>query len=64
MKISVALPMYHLFIMMGRNSDLDERLRAMQEFVGIRQDPAGSPDAMEYVRSLRQGDRLDRLGEA
>ena len=39
----------------------EERMKAMQEFVGIRK--AGFPDAVEYVRSLRRGNRLDRLSE-
>ncbi|MGD1069749.1 MAG: CopG family transcriptional regulator [Bryobacteraceae bacterium] len=39
----------------------EERKRAMQEFVGIRRERSGSPDAVEYVRSLRRGDRLERL---
>ena len=39
----------------------DEQLKAMQEFVGIRKERADPVDAVEYVRSLRQGDRLDRL---
>jgi hypothetical protein len=44
----------------------DEQMKAMQEFVGIRRErsgPAGQTgiDAVEYVRSLRQGNRLDRL---
>ena len=39
----------------------DEQRRAMQEFVGSGKrssDPLGSA---QYVRSLRRGDRLDRL---
>ncbi|MGO9256245.1 MAG: CopG family transcriptional regulator [Bryobacteraceae bacterium] len=39
----------------------DQRMAAMQAFVGIRKQAAGSPDAVEMVRSLRRGDRLDRL---
>jgi len=39
----------------------DEQAKAMQEFVGIRQEPSESLDAVEYVRSLRRGNRLDRL---
>ena len=33
----------------------------MQEFVGIRRGRSESLDAVEYIRRLRQGDRLDRL---
>ena len=40
----------------------EERMKAMQEFVGIRK-VRSEPDAVEYVRSLRRGDRLDRLRE-
>lgn len=39
----------------------DERQKAMQEFVGIGKEHGGSLDAVEYVRSLRRGDRLERL---
>jgi Arc/MetJ family transcription regulator len=39
----------------------DERVKAMREFVGIRKDRTEPLDAVEYVRSLRQNDRLDRL---
>jgi len=39
----------------------DERMKAMQAFVGIRKPAPGAPDAVEIVRSLRRGDRLDRL---
>jgi Arc/MetJ family transcription regulator len=39
----------------------DQRTKAMQEFVGIRKQRSEAPDAAEYVRSLRQNDRLDRL---
>jgi len=41
---------------------LDERMKAMQAFVGIRKEPPEAPDAAEYVRSMRRGSRLDRLG--
>jgi len=47
--------------------DKDEKRRAMLAFVGIRKDrqagetKAGETDAVEYVRSLRRGDRLERL---
>ena len=41
----------------------EERMKAMQDFVGIRKERSGFPDAVEYVRSLRRGNRLDRLSE-
>jgi hypothetical protein len=36
-------------------------MKAMRAFVGIREADTGSPDAVEMVRGLRRGDRLDRL---
>jgi hypothetical protein len=33
----------------------------MQDFVGIRGDGPDAVDAVEYVRGLRQGHRLDGL---
>ncbi len=39
----------------------DQQMKAMQEFVGIRKERSGAPDAVKYVRSLRRGNRLDRL---
>jgi hypothetical protein len=39
----------------------DEQMKAMQEFVGIRKERSEPLDAVEYIQSLRQGDRLDRL---
>jgi hypothetical protein len=42
----------------------DEQMKAMQEFVGIRKQRPGTPAAVDYVRSLRRGDRLDRLHQA
>jgi metal-responsive CopG/Arc/MetJ family transcriptional regulator len=41
----------------------DERMKAMQEFVGVRKQTAGTA-AVEYVQSLRRGSRLDRLDQA
>ena len=38
-----------------------QRMKAMQAFVGIRKQTSKTPDAVETVRSLRRGDRLDRL---
>lgn len=43
--------------------DLDSRRAAMQNFVGIRKADAENHDARLEVRRLRQGSRLDRLGE-
>ena len=40
----------------------DEQAKAMQEFVGIRKRRAGEVDAVKYVRSLRRGSRLERIG--
>jgi hypothetical protein len=47
----------------------DQRMEAMQEFVGIHKGTAGPArdkeiDAVEYVRNLRRGGRLDRLDSA
>jgi hypothetical protein len=44
----------------------DEQRKAMQEFVGTRQERSGSGsrienDAVKYVRSLRRSERLGRL---
>ena len=39
----------------------DERMKAMRAFVGSRKPVPGEPDAVEIVRSLRRGGRLDRL---
>lgn len=41
----------------------DEQIKAMQEFVGIRKERSEPLDAVEYIQSLRRGDRLDRLRE-
>jgi hypothetical protein len=38
-------------------------MKAMREFVGIRRERSGCPDAVECVRNLRRDDRLDRLNE-
>lgn len=39
----------------------DQQMKAMQEFVGIRKERSEPADAVEYVRSLRRGSRLDHL---
>jgi Arc/MetJ family transcription regulator len=41
---------------------LDERRQAMQAIVGIRRETTGTPDSTEYVRDLRRGNRIERLG--
>ena len=41
----------------------DARIAAMQGFVGIRKSRAKGTDSSEEVRKLRQGSRLDRLGD-
>ena len=39
----------------------DQRMKAMQAFVGIRKQTSETPDAVETVRSLRRANRLHRL---
>ena len=39
----------------------EERMNAMKMFVGSGKDRSGPLDAVEYVRDLRRGGRLDRL---
>ena len=39
----------------------EERAKAMQAFVGVSKDQTEAVDAVEYVRSLRLGSRLDKL---
>jgi len=39
----------------------DEQTKAMQEFVGIRKDVSEPLDVSKYVRTLRRGNRMDRL---
>ena len=41
----------------------DEQAKAMQAFVGIRRTRSETVDSVEYIRSLRRGDRLERLSE-
>jgi hypothetical protein len=41
----------------------DQRREAMQAFVGIRKDRPDLPHSVEYVRSLRRGSRVERLGK-
>jgi hypothetical protein len=42
---------------------LEGRREAMQAFVGIRRDGSEMPDSVKYVRDLRRGNRLERLGK-
>lgn len=39
----------------------DEQAKAIQEFVGIRKNRSQSVSAVKYIRSLRRGNRLERL---
>ncbi|MFN0102722.1 MAG: CopG family transcriptional regulator [Bryobacteraceae bacterium] len=41
--------------------NLDERRKAMQAFVGLRETGFGTGDE-EYGRNLRRGTRIERLG--
>lgn len=43
---------------------LEERREAMQAFVRIRKDPTEPPNSVEYVRRLRRGGRVERLGKS
>lgn len=42
-------------------SPRDEKMKAMQEFVGVRKDGPRAIDAVESVRLLRRGGRGGRL---
>jgi len=42
---------------------LDERREAMRAFVGIGKDRSTFRDPVAYVRSLRRGSRIERLGK-
>jgi len=42
---------------------LEERREAMQGFVGIRDDRSEFSDSVRYVRRLRHGSRVERLGK-
>jgi hypothetical protein len=42
---------------------LDERREAMQALVRLRKDRTEIPNSVEYVRSLRRGRRVGRLGK-
>ena len=41
----------------------EQRIAAMQSFVGIRKSRSQAHDSTEEVRQLRRGSRLDRLGD-
>ncbi len=41
----------------------DERMKAMQDFVGISRGQAEPDNALEYVRNLRRDVRLERLNK-
>jgi plasmid stability protein len=41
--------------------NLEERRKAMEAIVGIWKDRTDLPDSTEYVRSLRQDTRIERL---
>ncbi len=41
--------------------NLDERRKAMQDFVGTQKDSSQSIPAGDYIRNLRRGSRLDQL---
>jgi Ribbon-helix-helix protein, copG family len=42
---------------------LEERREAMQALVGIRKDRSELSDSVAYVRRLRRGSRVERLGK-
>jgi hypothetical protein len=42
-------------------SGQDERMKAMQDFVGISKGRTETTDVVELVRNLRRGSRLERL---
>jgi hypothetical protein len=42
---------------------LEQRREAMQAWVGIRKRRAEFSDAVQYVRGLRRGKRLGKIGE-
>jgi hypothetical protein len=44
--------------------NLDERRKAMLAVVGIRKDRAEFSDPEKYIRRLRRGRRLERLGKS
>ena len=43
---------------------LEERREAMQALVGIRKDRSEFSDSVQYLRRLRHGKRLDRIGKS
>ncbi len=44
--------------------NLEERRKAMRALVGLRKDRPKFDDAEAYVRDLRRGSRLERVGQA
>ena len=42
---------------------LDRRRKAMENFVGIRKSKQGEPSAVEIVRALRKGRRIEMLNQ-
>ncbi len=44
--------------------NLDERRKAMQAVVGIRRDRSEFSDPEKYIRRLRRGRRLERIGKS
>lgn len=42
---------------------LEQRREAMQAWVGTREDRSEFSDAAQYVRGLRHGKRLDKIGK-
>ncbi len=43
--------------------DREGRREAMHAFVGVAKDRSELPDSTEYVRRLRRGSRIERLGK-
>jgi hypothetical protein len=43
--------------------NLDERKKAMQAFVGTRKERSEFTDSVGYVRRLRRGSRIERVGK-
>lgn len=43
--------------------NLDERRKAMQAFVGIRKERSKFINPVGYVRQLRRGSRIERVGK-
>jgi len=39
----------------------EQRKKAMQDLIGIRRDADEPEDAVAYIQSVREGDRMERL---